>query len=96
MVAQPGSYDCRLAEGRAATSLRVAIGPNGPQTYLTLRVGTQDAIHNLSAVDGSSGLVFADAAYAWRAGGTTGVLTDIIKVQTYNCAVAPAAQTPVK
>jgi hypothetical protein len=97
MVAHPGPYDCRLTEGRTTTPLHVAIGPDGPQSYLTLRVGLQDTtIHTLNAVEGTGGLVFADAAYAWRAGGATGVLTDITKVLTYNCAAQSAAPAPAK
>jgi membrane-bound inhibitor of C-type lysozyme len=91
---EPQAFACRLDGARPASGAeqRITVRADDQHTGLLLRAGSRSGWRALAAVAGSSGQVYADTAYAWRANGTAGVLTDIRNVQTYSCtAVATAA-----
>jgi hypothetical protein len=89
-----GSYVCRVDDnvGTPGPDLRLTVNPDPQRAELLIRLGRADW-QALDAARGSSGQVFANAAYAWRGDATGGVLTDIQNIETYRCtSESPAPQ----
>ena len=91
--AEPHAFVCRLndAPARPGSELRVTVRADDQHAGLLLRIGGQSGWRALAAVPGAAGQVYGDTAYAWRADGAAGVLTDIRNIQTYNCTADDAA-----
>jgi len=88
------AYVCRLNDAPAASGAEqhVTVRPDDQRTGLLLRVNGQSGWRALAALAGSGAPVYADTTYAWRTTGTSGMLTDIRNVQTYNCVIDSAAK----
>ena len=95
---QPASvwYSCSTHEAfgpqHDARMVRVDSTPALPTVRLVFE---HDRIEILDPVAQGAGLLFANAAFAWRAGPGQSVLTDIANIQTYTCipGAAPAFST---
>jgi len=92
---ETGSYVCRPNDGPGSEQ-HLTVRPDDQRTGLLMKIGNQSNWRALAVVAGSSGLVYADTNYAWRANGASGVLTDIRNIQTYNCTADGAAAGSAK
>jgi len=97
-TASAQSYVCLLSDARssAGSGRHITLRADERRARFLLRLGATGEWHPLTVIAGSDGLVYADAAYAWRPHGAAGVLTDIQAVQTYNCVGQKPARWSVR
>ena len=88
---QAGSFDCAPTDAAGGRRRLVSIAPDRSAGSIDLKLpsGQQFA---LSPLGTGSDRLYSGPRYAWRAGGDTGVLTDIENIQTYRCRQVGNAQ----
>ncbi len=79
-----GFYDCLAPADPSTASKFVAIHRDLTSGRLALNFGTGQ-VQMLEPVAGTNDSLFANAAYAWKLGLDSAVLTSIESIQTYAC-----------
>jgi hypothetical protein len=90
-----GTYVCRVGDNvdTPGPQQRLTVQPDPQRGQLVMKLGQGDW-QALDPVARSAGRVYANASYAWRS--DTGVLTDIARIETYNCTSDATASRQVR
>jgi len=89
-IDREASFDCTRTDGASASqSIVETIGPDRDGSLvLTSDKGLRQ---RLTPIASGPNRLFASPLYAWKSTGSTGVLTDVENILSYNChEIAPA------
>lgn len=94
-IDREASFDCTRTDGASASQNIVeTIGPDRDGKGLVL-MSDSGPRQLLTPVASNSGRLFASPLYAWKSTGSTGVLTDVENIQSYNCReITPPGTVP--
>lgn len=92
-VDREASFDCTRKDGASAIqSIVETIRPDRDGKGLVL-MSDSGPRQLLTPVASGSGRLFASPLYAWKSTGSTGVLTDVENILSYNCREIPPPGT---